>query len=97
MKISVLDAAQFELDDAIDYYEEQRVGLGFEFAEEVLQALERIYHHPEAWSPLSSSVRRCLVIRFPCSVVYQLRGELLIIVAIQNHHRKPEGWRSRVK
>ena len=42
MKISFLDAAQSELNDAIDYYEERRSGLGFEFAEEVEQALERI-------------------------------------------------------
>ena len=30
MKISFLDAAQSESDEAIDYYEEQRSGLGFE-------------------------------------------------------------------
>jgi plasmid stabilization system protein ParE len=97
MKISFLDAAQIELDDAIDYYEEQRAGLGFEFAQEVEQALERVNHYPEAWSPLSSRVRRCLVNRFPYSVIYKIRREFLIIVAIQNHHREPESWRSRFK
>ena len=35
MKISFLDAAQSEFEDATDYYEKQRAGLGFEFAEEV--------------------------------------------------------------
>jgi hypothetical protein len=50
MKISFLDAAQSELDGTIDYYEEQRSGLGFEFAEEVEEALERVNHYPEAWS-----------------------------------------------
>ncbi len=71
MKISFLDAAQSEFDDATDYYEEQRSELGFEFAEEVEQALERINHYPEAWSPLSPRVRRCLVNRFPYSVIYE--------------------------
>jgi plasmid stabilization system protein ParE len=97
MKISFLDAAQFEFDDTIDYYDEQQPGLGFEFAEEVEQALERINHYPEAWSPLSLRVRRCLVNRFPYSVIYEVRSELLIIVAIQNHHQEPDSWRSRVK
>jgi len=96
MKISFLDAAQSEFDDATDYYEEQRSELGFEFAEEVEQALERINHYPEAWSPLSPRVRRCLVNRFPYSVIYELRSEIIIIVAIQHHHQKPESWRSRV-
>jgi plasmid stabilization system protein ParE len=68
--------------------------LGFEFAEEVQQALERINHYPEAWSPLSSRVRRCIVNRFPYSAIYE-RSEIIIIVAIQHHHQKPESWRSR--
>jgi plasmid stabilization system protein ParE len=96
MKISFLDAARSELDDAIDYYEERRSGLGFEFAEEVEQALERINHYPEAWSPLSLRVRRCIVNRFPYSVIYENRSEIIIIVAIQHHNQKPESWRSRV-
>ena len=96
MKIAFLDAAKSEFDDAIDYYDEQRFGLGLEFEEEVEQALERIVHYPEAWSPLSSRVRRCVLNRFPYSVIYEIRSEIIIIVAIQHHHKEPESWRSRV-
>jgi plasmid stabilization system protein ParE len=97
MKISFLLAAQSELDNTIDYYDEQRTGLGFEFSDEIEQALERISNYPEAWSPLSSRVRRCRVNRFPYSVIYEVRGEIIIIVAIQHHHQKPESWRSRFR
>jgi len=97
MKLIFLEAAQSEFDATIDYYEEQCAGLGFEFAAEVEQTMERINHYPEAWSPLSPRVRRCLVNRFPFSVIYEARSEMLIIVAIQNHHRKPESWRLRIK
>lgn len=95
MKIRFLEAAQSEFDEAIDYYEEQRGGLGFEFAAEVEQALERIYHYPDAWSQLSLQMRRCVINRFPYSVIYVIRTEI-IIVAIQHHHQEPESWRSRV-
>lgn len=44
MKIDFLDAAQSEFDQAIDYYDDQRLGLGLEFEVEVEQALERIDH-----------------------------------------------------
>jgi hypothetical protein len=37
----------------MNYYDEQRAGLGLEFSHEVEQALERISHYPEAWSQLS--------------------------------------------
>lgn len=97
MRPKFLDAAQAEFDESIAYYEEQREGLGFEFAEEVEQALERIEHYPEAWTKLSSRVCRCLVNRFPYGVLYEVRAERLIVVAIQNLHRRPESWRSRVR
>ena len=35
MKIIYLDAADAEFQEAIDYYNEQRAGLGFEFSDEV--------------------------------------------------------------
>jgi hypothetical protein len=75
MKTSFLDAAQSEFVDAIDYYDDRRSGLGFEFAEEVEHALQRINHYPEAWSPLSLRVRRCVVNRFPYSVIYEIEAK----------------------
>jgi plasmid stabilization system protein ParE len=96
MNTIFLVVAQSELDDAIDYYEDQSSGLGFEFADEVEHALARINHYPQAWSSLSSRVRRCLVKRFPYLVIYEIRGESIVVVAIQHHHQKPENWRTRI-
>jgi plasmid stabilization system protein ParE len=96
MKLLYLDAANSEFDEAIAYYNIQSAGLGFEFADEIKEAIERIKNYPEAWTPLSGRVRRCQVHRFPYSVIYQVRAELLIIVAIQRHSRKPENWRNRL-
>ena len=96
MTVRFLDAAKTEFDDAVKYYDEQRSGLGLNFGEEVEQTLERIAHYPDAWSRLSLRIRRCLVNRFPYSVIYENRGEIIIVVAIQHHHQRPESWRSRV-
>jgi plasmid stabilization system protein ParE len=97
MKLTFLEAAQSEFDETITYYEEQRSELGFEFADAVEEALGRIEQYPEAWSPLSPRVRRCLVNRFPYGVIYEVRDERVIVVAFQNLLRKPDSWRSRVK
>src|ERR1700730_3114151 len=97
MKITYLDAADSELNEAIAYYNGERAGLGFEFADEIKEALERIRNYPEAWRLLSKRVRRCQVHRFPYSIIYEVRRDLLIIVAIQHHRRKPESWRTRLK
>jgi len=96
MKVTYLDAANAEFQEAIDYYNEQRGGLGFEFSDEVKEAVARLRNYPQAWTPLSKRTRRCQVHRFPYSIIYQPRIDAIIIVAIQHHRRKPESWRNRI-
>ena len=59
MKISFLEEAKFELDEAIEYYDFQSAGLGQQFFQEVLNTLDRISSFPEAWHPLSKNTKRC--------------------------------------
>ncbi len=96
MRVTYLDAADAEFQEAIGYYNEQRTGLGFEFSDEVKQAIERITNYPHAWTPLSKRTRRCLVHRFPYSIIYEARSDVIIIVAIQHHRRNPNNWRDRL-
>jgi hypothetical protein len=96
MEIRFLEVAQFELDEAIEYYNGQRVGLGDEFLLEVLGALERMKNYPEAWHPFSVRTRRCQTRRFPYGIIYhQIAGEILV-VAVAHLHREPGYWRERI-
>jgi len=96
MKITYLDAADAEFQEAIDYYNGQRAGLGFEFSNEVKEGITRIRNYPEAWTPLSKRTRRCQVHRFPYSIIYEARTDVIIIVAIQHHCREPQTWGKRL-
>lgn|SRR5262245_13545124 len=96
MKIRYLTAAETELQEAVHYYNEQRAGLGFEFSDEVRDAVDRIRNYPLAWTALSKRTRRCQVHRFPFSIIYEVRRNLVIIVALQHHRRKPLNWRKRL-
>jgi len=73
MKVEFLIAAEEDLFTAIDYYNEQQFGLGFEFSDEIKRAIERIIQFSDAWASLSENSRRCLVNRFPYGVIYQKR------------------------
>ena len=48
MKIKLLTCAEQEFLEAIDYYNNQCPGLGYEFAAEVTNTLERISTFPKA-------------------------------------------------
>jgi plasmid stabilization system protein ParE len=97
MKIEFLAPAEIELLDATSYYNMQSEGLGFEFAAEVKRTIERIIQYPEAWSKLSKRTRRCRTNRFPYGVIYQVRGETILIVAVMHLSRDPQMWKSRLK
>ena len=53
-----LEPAQIELEEEVKYYNEQRMGLGYEFATEVAATISRILRYPEAWTKLSKRTRR---------------------------------------
>ncbi len=96
MRIRFLEIAQIELDEAIDYYNYEVPGLGYDFLEEVLSALDRIVLFPEAWHLCSNRTRRCQTRRFPYGIVYQVRENEILVVAVANLHRKPEYWKDRI-
>jgi plasmid stabilization system protein ParE len=96
MKAEILAAAEVDLLDAVLYYNKQSEGLGYEFAAEVKRTLARILRYPEAWHALSERTRRCRTRRFPYGVVYQLRGDVVLVVAVMHLSRHPQSWASRV-
>jgi len=55
MQVRLLEIAQIELDDSIEYYNTEYAGLGDEFLVEVLFALDRIKNFPQAWPRLRIS------------------------------------------
>lgn len=95
MTFSFHPLAEQELDKAVKYYEECRIGLGLEFAEEVYAAIARIIAYPKAWTQLSKHTRRCLVNRFPFGVIFQVKDTTLRVIAVANLNRRPEYWKKR--
>lgn len=97
MKYSFHPAAEVELNEAVEYYEESQAGLGGEFLREVHRTIQNILAFPDAWSPLSANTRRCLSKRFPYGVVYQVVNRKVFIIAVMNLNREPRYWKGREK
>jgi hypothetical protein len=97
MRIDFLDPAEDEFVEAIAYYNLQSEGLGYEFAAQIKRAIERILRYPKAWDPLSKRTRRCRTNRFPYGLIYQIRSDPILIVAVQNLHKHPDSWKSRLR
>ena len=96
MVVKFLAPAQAELAEVVAYYNSQKPELGSQFAEEIRRTIERVIHYPKAWTPLSKRTRRCRTNKFPYGVIYQVRVDVLLIVAVMHLHREPQTWKSRL-
>ena len=95
MKFKFHPEAEIELNSAIDYYEATKSHLGLEFASEVYETIHRVIEYPHAWQKMTSQTRRCLTNRFPFGIIYYIKDEILIVVAVMHLNRKPNYWSSR--
>jgi plasmid stabilization system protein ParE len=97
MKVRFLTLAQQELDDAVDWYNEQVDGLGQEFLDELDRAVRRSVLFPVSCPEIEPGLRRCLLARFPYGLIYGIEGETIVVVAVAHLHRRPRYWTDRLE
>lgn len=93
--------AQLEFDEATAWYEQQRLGLGFEFIEAVDRVLARIEMHEKfVTAPVAildrGVVRREFVRRFPYIVVFVETETMRRVIMIRRGNVDPVRWKSRI-
>jgi len=96
MKLIVLACAEQELAEIVEYYNDQRPGLGYEFAAEAKRGFRRIQEHPVAWPSFSSRSRRYLTDRFPYGILYTARNETILIAGFMHLRQDPQPWLTRI-
>lgn len=84
-----------ELDEAIDWYEKQRPGLGLDLKAEVDQFLARIAESSTRFPRVRGDVRRAVMRRFPYSIHFLEEPEAIIIVAVFHGKRDPRRLEGR--
>ncbi len=94
-KVSFHELAEFELNDAIVFFEAEREGLGLRFLSAVQAAVAHIREYSEA-SPVIIHDIRCKVLsRFPYNIFYSMKSDRIRILAIANQKRRPFYWIGR--
>ena len=95
MDVRFRPRAEQDVDDAAQWYEAKRAGLGLRFTNEVDRAVALIAERPTAFPPVHSDTRRALVATFPFAVYYQVRNSTVVIIAIIHTKRHPRSWRTQ--
>ncbi len=88
-------AAEVDLNEAADWYEARREGLGLEFSQEVRKKIATLLEAPERWR-LVNGTRRVLLGRFPYAIVYrEISSDEIELVAVAHFKRRPKYWARR--
>jgi len=95
MTFSFHPEAEAEFIGAIEYYENNERGLGYDFSIEVHAVIQNILKYPTAWPIMEEDIRRCLVNRFPYGIVYSIEGNEIFILAVMHLRRHPDYWKKR--
>lgn len=96
MELIFAKFARAEMAEAKRYYERQQRGLGMAFQHEAAVSARRILEQPLAWQVEIEPVRRYVFNRFPYKMLYVIRGERIIVLAVAHQHRNPDYWIERI-
>src|SRR4051812_20648358 len=94
--VEFLPEAALEVEEAVLWYSRRGPELAPAFVNELDNALSAITERPLAWTQLQHGARRYVMPVFPYSVVFVIRGEIILVVAVAHGKRRPYYWRHRV-
>jgi plasmid stabilization system protein ParE len=96
MKVRFLEPAQWEVNDAVRWYNDQGLNLGREFLDELDRSVRRTAAFPMSCPEIEKGLRRCLLPRFPYGLIYGIDEDIVVIVAVAHLHREPRYWAERL-
>jgi plasmid stabilization system protein ParE len=88
-------AARAEFDDAADWYEQRKAGLGAAFTLAVQQVLDQITAQPDFYPQVYRNVREALVSGYPYCVYYQEEPDQVVVLSVFHTARDPSIWQGR--
>ena len=88
-------AAAAELEEAYQWYERKRRGLGDEFLEASQSVIAFVSENPLAFPVVQRDKRRVVFRRFPYSFIFRVIKDEVYVIACFHGKRNPRAWRTR--
>jgi plasmid stabilization system protein ParE len=88
-------AVQPEIEEAYEWYEVRKPGLGREFLDELARVAGEIAANPARYGRAEEEIREAPRTRFPYVVYYRELSDHIRVLAVYHTSRDPAGWQSR--
>lgn len=93
--VEILPEAEAEIREAFLWYFERSPIAADAFRTETFQAVDRLAVDALAWPEDDDAIRRYVLRHFPYTVFYEIRGDILTVLAVAHQRRRPGYWRER--
>jgi len=94
-EVLIRPEAESDIEDAYQWYESQRKGLGEDFLLCIEEALSRVSRHPSIYSFVYKEVRRVLIHRYPFGIFFIEANYSVSVLAVLHARRNPKTWKGR--
>lgn len=85
-----------DIKESYDWYENQILGLGDKFIEDLENGYVSIENFPNTWANFQYGFKRYILNKFPYSILYKQNNNIIYIIAIMHNSRKPNFWMNRL-
>ncbi|MEP6672197.1 MAG: type II toxin-antitoxin system RelE/ParE family toxin [Chthoniobacter sp.] len=92
MNLRIPSNVRREIQEAAEYYEGERAGLGDHFWQEVDMHVRWIQANPTVPRLRGGDYRRVNLKVFPYYIACAIRHEAIVLLAVAHGHRKPHYW-----
>lgn len=86
-----------DLENAAQWYDEERPGLAQRFLKDVDRSFVRLRERPLQFPVVAGDVRRALLHTFPYAIYFRVSDEIIVVLAVLHLRRNPKIWRGRVR
>lgn len=94
--VALLPEAKVEADRALQWYEDQRDGLGWEFLNELNATIRRISELPFSFPENYRHARLAVLHRFPYKVYFVVKGDSVEVVGVLHGRQRVSRLRGRL-
>jgi len=96
-KVSLLPEAKIDIKEIIEWYNEEKSGLGTKFYSSIKSSLSILKKNPYLYQIQYLDIRNALLRKFPYQIHYQIiePKTSIIVLAVTHTSRNPTIWKMR--
>ena len=97
MRLVLSRDAEQDLDESINFLENEKENLGYLFRLKIEYFLNLIEDNPYLFPVITKNIRRCVAKDFRYGIFYVVKKTNVYVIAILHNSRNPKTWKKRNK